>query len=84
MARCGISVLYGGVNLSRVRVLRWFMLALVLFGLGMGFNRGWLQLRWGLMMRDIGFPFVCDPDDPTRCYPKGTPYAQEAAEKQAR
>jgi hypothetical protein len=49
------------------------MLGLLLFGLGTGFNRGWLQLRWGLMLRDLGMPFACDPNEPTKCYPSGSP-----------
>lgn len=49
------------------------MLGLLLFGLGTGFNRGWLQLHWGLMMRDLGMPFDCDPKAPTKCYPSGSP-----------
>jgi hypothetical protein len=58
-------------------MLRWLMLGLLLFGLGTGFNREWLQLRWGLMMRDLGMPFVCDPKEPTKCYPKGSPLVED-------
>lgn len=64
--------------------MRWLLLGLLLYGLGTGFNRGWLQLRWGLLMREMGFPFVCDPEDRTRCYPKGSPYADKLAPKPSR
>ena len=55
------------------------MLGVLLFGLGSGLNRGWIEFRWGRMMRDLGFPFVCDPEEPSKCYPRGSPYIEKQA-----
>lgn len=45
-------------------MVRWLLVGLMLFGLGTGLQRGWLQVRWGLMLRDLGVPFVADGPAP--------------------
>ncbi|MBM5804170.1 MAG: hypothetical protein FJ078_08640 [Cyanobacteria bacterium K_DeepCast_35m_m2_155] len=42
-------------------MLRWLLLAGLLFGLGTGFSKGWIELRWGRLLVDLGVPYVADP-----------------------
>jgi hypothetical protein len=54
-------------------MVRWLLVGLLLLGLGTGLQRGWLQVRWGVMLRDLGLPSVadgqaadCEPVSPPR------------------
>jgi hypothetical protein len=33
----------------------------LVFGFGSGLSRGWIELRWGRMLDDLGVPYVSDP-----------------------
>jgi hypothetical protein len=35
-------------------MIRWLLIVGLLFALGSGLRRGWLQLHWGVMLRDLG------------------------------
>lgn len=50
-------------------MVRLLLMGLLLFGLGTGLQRGWLQVRWGLMLKDLGVPFVADDPAPA-CKPE--------------
>ncbi|MBM5799696.1 MAG: hypothetical protein FJ077_02395 [Cyanobacteria bacterium K_DeepCast_35m_m2_023] len=43
-------------------MLRWLLLAGIGFGLVTGVSKGWIELRWGRMLRDFGVPYVADPE----------------------
>lgn len=42
-------------------MIRWLVIGLLLFGLTTGLRRGWLQVRWALMLHELGVPFVPRP-----------------------
>ncbi|MBM5798677.1 MAG: hypothetical protein FJ060_11075 [Cyanobacteria bacterium K_Offshore_0m_m2_072] len=42
-------------------MLRWMLLAGILFGLVTGVSKGWIELRWGRFLQDLGVPYVADP-----------------------
>jgi hypothetical protein len=44
-------------------MLRWLLLVGLVFGFGSGLSRGWIELRWGRMLDDLGVPYVADPDE---------------------
>ncbi len=35
----------------------------LVFGFGSGLSRGWIELRWGRMLNDLGVPYVADPGE---------------------
>ncbi|MEI6829215.1 MAG: 4-hydroxythreonine-4-phosphate dehydrogenase [Synechococcaceae cyanobacterium ELA445] len=37
-------------------MFRWLLLGLLLAGLGVGVNNGWLVLNWDLMSKDLHLP----------------------------
>ena len=38
--------------------------------MGTGLRQGWIELRWGRMLQDLGVPYVSDPADPPDCAPE--------------
>ena len=36
----------------------------MVLGLGTGLRNGWIEVRWGRMLHDLGVPFVSDPGAP--------------------
>jgi hypothetical protein len=50
-------------------MVRWLLLLALLWGMGTGISRGWIELRWGRMLQDLGLPFVADPGSPEDCPP---------------
>ena len=48
-------------------MIRWLVIVLLLFGLTTGVRRGWLQVRWGLMLHELGVPFVPRPSAQADC-----------------
>ena len=63
-------------------MIRWFMIGLMLFGLTTGVRRGWLQVRWGLMLHELGVPFVSAPPPQGEC--PSIPAAASSSARQAR
>jgi hypothetical protein len=59
-------------------MLRWLLLVGMVFGLITGLRNGWVEVRWGRMLHDLGVPFVDDPGAP-RCPPAQGEGAAEAA-----
>ncbi|MEB3166477.1 MAG: 4-hydroxythreonine-4-phosphate dehydrogenase [Cyanobacteriota bacterium] len=47
-------------------MLRWLIVGLLLLGLGIGLQRGWLMVRWDRMAEDTNLPFLNDPGQPLR------------------
>ena len=43
--------------------MRWFLAGLLIYGLGTGFQNGWIIVRWSQLFHDVGFTSV-DPDLP--------------------
>lgn len=43
-------------------MLRWLLVGLLLTGLGVGFQRKWIQLDFRKMATDLNMPFLADPD----------------------
>jgi len=41
----------------------------LLLGLGPGLSKGWIELRWGRLLADLGLPYVVDPGDLRDCPP---------------
>jgi hypothetical protein len=67
-------------------MLRWLVLGGLVLGLGTGFSKGWLELRWGRLLGDLGLPYVADPGDLGDCPParlSAAPAASSSA-RQAR
>jgi hypothetical protein len=64
-------------------MLRWLVLGGLVLGLGTGFSKGWLELRWGRLLGDLGLPYVADPGDLGDC-PPARPSAAPAAPSSAR
>jgi hypothetical protein len=50
-------------------MLRWLLLGLVLYGLGAGIQKGWVEVRWHQMFYELGVPGVPlpPPHDPADC-----------------
>jgi hypothetical protein len=46
-------------------MLRWFLVGLLLAGLGVGFQREWIHFDFRKMVTDLNVPFLADPE-PTR------------------
>ncbi len=46
-------------------MLRWFLVGLLLAGLGIGFQRSWIRVDSRKFFTDINLPFLADPE-PTR------------------
>tara|TARA_B100001250_G_scaffold392003_1_gene393429 strand:- start:770 stop:961 length:192 start_codon:yes stop_codon:yes gene_type:complete len=44
-------------------MLRFILLAFLIFGIGSGLRDGWLIIRWSQLLHNVGFTFV-DPDQP--------------------
>ena len=44
-----------------VAMLRWLLLLGIGFGLVTGVSKGWIELRWGRLLQDLGVPYVVDP-----------------------
>lgn len=63
-------------------MIRWLVIGLLLFGLVTGLRRGWLQVRWGLMLHELGLPFVPQPAAQVDCPSIPVPPASSA--RQAR
>jgi hypothetical protein len=53
-------------------MLRWLVLVGMVLGLGTGLRRGWIEVRWGRFLEDVGVPFVADPGSP-ECPPAQPP-----------
>jgi hypothetical protein len=51
-------------------MLRWLLLVGLVFGFGTGLSRGWIELRWGRLLQDLGVPYVTDPGDGADCAPQ--------------
>ena len=43
-------------------MLRWLLVGLLLTGLGVGFQRKWIQVDFRKMVTDFNMPFLADPD----------------------
>lgn len=63
-------------------MIRWLVIGLLLFSLTTGVRRGWLQVRWGLMLHELGMPFVPEPAAQAGC--PGTPAASVSSASEAR
>ena len=44
-------------------MLRWFLLGLLLYGIGFGIHDGWLVVKWSQLLHEVGFTSV-DPNKP--------------------
>ena len=72
----------GGVGLDGVwplvvePMLRWLLLGGLLLGLGTGLSKGWIELRWGRLLADLGLPYVVDPGDLRDCPPASSSVKQ--------
>ncbi|MEB3262284.1 MAG: hypothetical protein VKK94_04925 [Cyanobacteriota bacterium] len=62
-------------------MIRWLVIGLLLFGITSGAQRGWVQVRWGLMLHELGVPFVAKPPDPANC--PSQPAAADSSSRQA-
>jgi uncharacterized membrane protein YedE/YeeE len=47
-------------------MLRWLIVGSLVFGLGTGFQRGWIKVDWVKMAADTNLPFLADPNQPMR------------------
>ena len=45
-----------------VAMLRWLLLLGIGFSLVTGVSKGWIELRWGRLLQDLGVPYVTDPE----------------------
>jgi hypothetical protein len=61
-------------------MLRWLLLVGMVLGLATGVRRGWIEVRWGRFLQDLGVPFVADPGSP-ECAPAqpGSPVPSSSA-----
>ena len=41
-------------------MIRWLLVGSLLFGLGTGLRRGWIQLNWSMLADDLNMPFLSD------------------------
>ena len=69
MARRGGLELDGDWLLVEEPMLRWLLLGGLVLGLATGINKGWIELRWGRLLGDLGLPYVADPADLKDCPP---------------
>jgi hypothetical protein len=60
-------------------MLRWLVLGGLVVGLGTGFSKGWLEMRWGRLLGDLGLPYVADPGDLGDCPPARSAAAPAAS-----
>lgn len=67
MARRGGLGLDGGWLLVEEPMLRWLLLGGLVLGLATGVNKGWIEMRWGRLLGDLGLPYVADPGDLETC-----------------
>jgi hypothetical protein len=68
-------------------MLRWLVLGGLVLGLGTGFSKGWIEMRWGRMLADLGLPYVADPGDLGDCPPPpraASPAEARSSARQAR
>ena len=42
-------------------MLRWLLLGLLIYGLGAGIQRGWVDVHWNRMFYELGMPGVPPP-----------------------
>jgi len=47
-------------------MLRWLIVGSMVFGLGIGFQKGWIKVNWVKMAADTNLPFLADPGQPLR------------------
>ncbi len=64
MASRGLIELDGPWLLVVCPMLRWLVLVGLVLGLGTGLRRGWIEVRWGRFLQDLGVPYVADPGVP--------------------
>jgi hypothetical protein len=57
-------------------MLRWLLLAGIGFGLVTGVSKGWIELRWGRLLQDLGVPYVADPAASVDCEPSSARQAR--------
>lgn len=43
-------------------MIRWLLVGSLLFGLGTGLRRGWIEVNWALLAKDLNLPFLNDQD----------------------
>ena len=44
-------------------MIRWFLVGLLIYGIGTGLKNGWLIVKWSQLLHEVGFTSV-DPDRP--------------------
>ncbi|NDG23712.1 MAG: hypothetical protein EB126_08330 [Synechococcaceae bacterium WBB_10_009] len=58
-------------------MLRWMLLAGIGFAMVTGVSKGWIELRWGRLLQDLGVPYVADPaSTPSGCAPSSASAAR--------
>lgn len=63
-------------------MIRWLVIGLLLFGITTGSQRGWVQVRWALMLHELGVPFVPRPPEAAHCSSEAG--AVDSSSRQAR
>jgi hypothetical protein len=51
-------------------MLRWLLLGFLFAGIGIGFERRWLQVDVRKFANDVNMPFLADPDPMARFFLK--------------
>lgn len=41
-------------------MIRWLLVGSLLFGLGTGLQRGWIQVNWSALAKDLDMPFLVE------------------------
>ena len=62
-------------------MIRWLVIGLLVFGFSTGVRRGWLQVRWSLMLQELGLPLLPQPSAQSDCV---SPAAPRSSARQAR
>jgi hypothetical protein len=50
------------VAISQDAMLRWLLVGLLFAGIGIGFQRRWVQVDIRRFANDVNMPFLADPD----------------------
>ncbi len=67
-----------------VAMLRWLLLLGIGFSLVTGVSKGWIELRWGRLLQDLGVPYVADPDPSATGCPSGGNAVPSSSAREAR
>jgi hypothetical protein len=58
-------------------MLRWLLVGSLVFGLGTGLRRGWIEVNWNKLAEDLNAPYLTSPE-PLREFNEGPSKGKQA------